>query len=50
MEGGHNMGTNTLEEQLLLFPEDKNIVLNHNTNTQECKNCKKVFVYSLNTS
>jgi len=37
------MGSNTLGEQLLLFEEDKNIVLNYNTNTQECKNCKKVL-------
>ncbi len=37
------MGTDTLETQLTLFPEHKNIILDSSIETQECKTCKKVL-------
>jgi hypothetical protein len=43
MEGGKDMGTDTLNEQLLLFPYKKDIVYDLEADTRECRDCKETL-------
>ena len=39
------MGRDTLNEQLILFPYEKDIVYDLETDTRECKDCKKTLPF-----